>query len=71
MRNNINFGIVDMCYYIGIDNEATILKNSQYPVNISTTYILPASTINTTILNNIKKVCGYYNHSWRSYHKAY
>ena len=46
MRNNIN-----------TDNEAItiLLKNSQDSINISTIYIPPGSTINTTVLDNIKK----------------
>ena len=46
VRNNIN-----------TDNEAItiLLKNSQDSISISTIYIPPASTINTTLLDNIKK----------------
>ena len=56
VRNNINFGITDTCFSIDTNNEAitVILKDSYDPANISTSHIPPASTINTTLLNNIK-----------------
>ena len=45
-----------MCSTINTDNEAItiLLKDSQDSISISTIYIPPASTINTTLLDNIK-----------------
>ena len=57
VRNNIKFDIIDTGSKINTDNEAItiFLKNSQDSSSISTIYIPPASTINTTLLDNIKK----------------
>ena len=56
-RNDINFDIIDTCSKMNTDSEAitTLLKNCQDSTSISAIYILPASTISTTLLNNIKK----------------
>ena len=55
VRNDIKFDIIDTCSTLNTDNEAiTVLKNSQDLTSISTIYVPPASTINTTLLNNIK-----------------
>ena len=57
VHNDIKFNIIDACSTINTDNEAItiLLKNSQDFTSISTIYIPPVSTINTTLLNNIKK----------------
>ena len=56
VRHDIKFDIIDTCSTLNTDNEAItiLLKNSQDLTSISTIYIPPASTINTTLLNNIK-----------------
>ena len=56
-RTDIKFDIIDTCSTINTDNEAItiILKSTQDLTNISTIYIPPASSINTTLLENIKK----------------
>ena len=56
-RNDINFDIIDTCSKMNTDSEAitTLLKNCQDSTSTSAIYILPASTISTTRLNNIKK----------------
>ena len=56
MRNDIKFNIIDTCSIISTDNEAItiLLKDSQDSTSISTIYIPPASTISTTLSNNIK-----------------
>ena len=59
VRDNIIFGIVDTCSSIDTYNKVitVILKDSQYPTICwldTTTYIPPASNINTTLLNNTK-----------------
>ena len=55
VHNDIKFDIIDTCSTLNTDNEAiTVLKNSQDLTSISTIYVPPASTINTTLLNNIK-----------------
>ena len=41
--------------YIYIEAITIFLKNTQDSINISTIYIPPASSINTTLINNIKK----------------
>ena len=57
MRNDIKFDIIDPCSTLNTDNEAItiLLRNSQDSISISTIYIPPASTINTALLDNIKK----------------
>ena len=57
VRNDIKFDIIDTCSTINTDNKSItiLLKNSQDSTSISTIYIPPASTINTTLLDNIKK----------------
>ena len=52
---NIKFDIIDTCSTINTDNEAItiLLKDSQDSISISTIYIPPVSTTNTTPLNNI------------------
>ena len=57
VRNDIKFDIIDPCSTLNTDNEAItiLLKNSQDSISISTIYIPPASTINTALLDNIKK----------------
>ena len=56
VHHNINSGIVDTFSNLDTDSEAlTItLKDSQFPTHISTIYIPPGYTINTTLLSNIK-----------------
>ena len=56
MRNDIKFDIIYTCSTLNTDNEAItiLLKLSQDSISISTIYIPPASTVNTTLLNNIK-----------------
>ena len=56
MRNDIKFDIIDACSNINTDNEAiTIrLKNTEDQVTITTIYIPPAFSINTSLLENIK-----------------
>ena len=56
MCNDIKFDIIDTCSNINTDNDAiTIrLKNTEDQITITTTYILPASSINTSLLENIK-----------------
>ena len=56
MRNDIKFDSIDTCSNINTDNEAiTIrLKNTEDQVTITTIYIPPASSINTSLLENIK-----------------
>ena len=58
VRNDIKFDIIDPCSTLNTDNEAiTIwLRNSQDSISISTIYIPPASTVSTTLLDNIKKI---------------
>ena len=55
-RNDIKFDITDTWSTINTDNEAItiLLKDSQDLISISTIYVSPASTTNTTLLNNIK-----------------
>ena len=57
VRNDIKLDIIDTCSTINIDHEAitTLLKNSQDSTSISTIYIPPASNVNTTLLDDIKK----------------
>ena len=57
VRNDIKFDIIDPCSTLNTDNEAItiLLRNSQDSISISTIYIPPASTINTALLDNIKK----------------
>ena len=57
VRNDIKFDIIDMCSTINTDNESItiLLINSQDSISISSIYIPPPSTINTTLLDNIKK----------------
>ena len=56
VRNDIKFDIIDTCSNINTDNKAiTIrLKNTEDQITISTIYIPPASSINTSLLENIK-----------------
>ena len=56
VRNDIKFDIIDTCSNINTDNEAiTIrLKNPEDQITITTIYIPPASSINTSLLENIK-----------------
>ena len=56
MGNNSKFDIIDTCSSINTDNEAItiFLKDLQFSTSISIIYIPPTSTINTTLLNNIK-----------------
>ena len=56
VRNDIKFDITEKCSTRNTDNEAItiLLKDSQDSTSISTIYIPPASTINTTLHNNIK-----------------
>ena len=56
VRDDIKFNIIDTCSNINTDNEAiTIcLKNNEDQIAISTIYIPPASSINTSLLENIK-----------------
>ena len=56
VRNDIKFDIIDTCSNINTDNEAiTIrLKNTDDQITITTIYIAPASSINTSLLENIK-----------------
>ena len=60
VRNDIKFDIIDLCSSINTDDEAItiLLKNSQDSISISTIYIPPASTISTTLLDNIKRNSG-------------
>ena len=55
--NDIKFNIIDTCSNINTDNEAiTIcLNNTEDQITTSTTYIPPASSIDTSLLENIKK----------------
>ena len=55
--NDIKFDVIDMCFTANTEIEAItiFLKNTQDSINISTIYIPPASSINTTLINNIKK----------------
>ena len=57
VRNDVKLDIIDTCSTINIDHEAitTLLKNSQDSTSISTIYIPPASNVNTTLLDDIKK----------------
>ena len=57
MRNDIKFDIIDTCSTTSTYIEAItiFLKNTQDSINISTIYIPPASSINTTLIDNIKK----------------
>ena len=57
VRNNIKFDITDTSSTLNTDKEAItiLLRNSQDSIRISTIYIPPASTINTALLDNIKK----------------
>ena len=57
VRNDIKFDIIDPCSTLNTDNEAitVLIRNSQDSISISTIYIPPAFTINTTLLDNIKK----------------
>ena len=57
MRNDIKYHIIDPYSSLNTDNEAItiLLKISEGSVSISTIYIAPASTISTTLLDNIKK----------------
>ena len=59
-RNDIKFDIIDPCSTLNTDNETItiLLKNSQDSISISTIYIPPASTIDTALLDNIKKSTG-------------
>ena len=56
VRNDIKFDIIDTCSNINTDNEAiTIrLKNTEDQITITTIYFPPASSINTSLLENIK-----------------
>ena len=56
VRNNINFDIIDTCSNINTDNEVITIrsKNTGDETTISTIYIPPASSINTSLLENIK-----------------
>ena len=56
VRNDIKFDIIDTCSTINTDNEAMSIlqKDLQHSTSMSTIFIPPASTINTTLLNNIK-----------------
>ena len=55
VHNDIKFDITDTCSNINSDNEATSirLKNTEDQITISTIYIPPASSINTSLLENI------------------
>ena len=57
VRNDIKFDIIDMCSNINTDNEAItiLLKNTQDLISISTIFIPPAPSINTTLLETLKK----------------
>ena len=57
VRNDFEFDIIDPCSTLNTDNEAIaiLLKNSKDSIRISTIYIPPASTINTVLLDNIRK----------------
>ena len=56
VRYDIKFDIIDTCSNINTDNEAiTIrLKNTEDQITITTIFIPPASSINTSLLENIK-----------------
>ena len=56
VRNDIKSDIIDTCSDINTDNEATTirLKNTEDQITISTIYIPPTSSINTSLLENIK-----------------
>ena len=56
VRNDIKFDIIDTCSNRITDIEGiTIrLKNTEDQITISTIYIPPASSINTSLLQNIK-----------------
>ena len=56
VRNDIKFDIIDPCSSLNTDNEAItiLLRNPQDSVSISITYIPPASTISTALLDNTK-----------------
>ena len=56
VRNDMKFDITGTCSNINTDNEAiTIrLKNTENQITITTIYIPPASSINTSLLENIK-----------------
>ena len=55
--NGIKFDVIDPCSTLNTDNEAItmLLRNYQDSISISTICIPPASTINTALLDNIKK----------------
>ena len=55
--NDINFETIDTCSTINTDNEAItiFLTSTQDSISILTIYISPASSINTTLIRNIKK----------------
>ena len=57
VRNDIKFDIIDTCSNINTDNEAITIRlnNTEDQITTSTTYIPPASSINTSLLENIKK----------------
>ena len=57
VRNDIKFDFIDMCSNINMDNEAItiLLKNTQDLISISTIFIPPAPSINTTLLETLKK----------------
>ena len=57
VRNDIKFDFIDMCSNINMDNEAItiLLKNTQDLISISTIFIPPAPSINTTLLEMLKK----------------
>ena len=56
VRNDMKFDIIDTCSKINTDNEAiTIhLKNTEDQITITTIHITPGSSINTSLLENIK-----------------
>ena len=56
MRKDIKFDIIDTWSATNTDIEAIaiFLKNTQDSINISTIYIPPATSINTTLIDNTK-----------------
>ena len=56
VRHDIKFDIINTCSSKNTADEAItiLLKDSQHSTSISTIYIIPASTINNTLHNNIK-----------------
>ena len=57
VRNDIKFDIIDTCSTTNTDVEGItiFLKNTQGSINTSTIYMPPASSIITTLIDNIKK----------------